>query len=130
MLTYINLDEAIQKMNDLYKADCDIYSTPIPECFDNDTAISALKELSTISIVKGESIYCDGVEFIPVYRMKEWLERLQPRNGKWIKDIERFGDNAYHCNQCGAVLEEDDLEWRNNYYCYHCGAKMEDNKDE
>ena len=25
MLTYINLDEAIQKMNDLYKADCDTY---------------------------------------------------------------------------------------------------------
>lgn len=46
--------------------------------------------------------------------------------GKWIKDIERFGDNAYHCSQCGAVLEKDDLEWRNNYYCYHCGAKMEE----
>lgn len=47
------------------------------------------------------------------------------KNGNWIKNIERFGDNAYHCSQCGAVLEKDDLEWRNNYYCYHCGSKME-----
>ena len=59
-----------------------------------------------------------------------WNLPSVPRRGKWIKDIERFGDNAYHCSQCGAVLEKDDLEWRNNYYCYHCGAKMEDNKDE
>jgi len=81
-------------------------------------------------VVKGENLYCDGVEFIPVFRMKEWVEHLQPQKGKWIKDIERFGDNAYHCSQCGSVLEKDDLEWRNNYYCYHCGAKMEDNKDE
>lgn len=58
------------------------------------------------------------------------LPPVQPRVGKWIKDIEIFGDSAYHCDQCGAVLEKDDLEWRNNYYCYHCGAKMEDNKDE
>lgn len=101
MIAYISLDEAIQKMNDLYKADCDTYGASIPECFDNDRAINALKELTTV-----------------------------PRVGKWIKNIERFGDNAYHCSQCGAVLEKDDLEWRNNYYCYHCGAKMEDNKDE
>jgi len=47
------------------------------------------------------------------------------KKGNWIKNIERFGDNAYHCSQCGAVLEKDDLEWRNNYYCYHCGSKME-----
>ena len=62
----------------------------------------------------------------------EQLPSAQPerKRGKWIKDIERFGDTAYHCDQCGAVLEKDNLEWRNNYYCYHCGAKMEDNKDE
>jgi len=81
-------------------------------------------------VVKGENLYCDGVEFIPVFRMKEWVEHLQSQKGRWIKDVERFGDNVYHCDQCGAVLEKDDLEWRNNYYCYHCGAKMEDNKDE
>lgn len=45
-------------------------------------------------------------------------------HGEWIKDIKRFGEDNYHCSVCGAVLEEDDVKWRNNYFCYHCGAKM------
>lgn len=62
-------------------------------------------------------------------RIKELPSIFQPQKGKWIKDIKKFGDNAYHCSQCGAVLEKDDLEWRNNYYCYHCGADMREGSD-
>ena len=50
-----------------------------------------------------------------------------PRKGKWIKDTKRFGDDNYHCSVCSAVLEEDDVKWRNNYFCYHCGS---DNRGE
>ena len=46
------------------------------------------------------------------------------KNGEWIKDTKRFGEDNYHCSVCGAVLEEDDVKWRNNYFCYHCGADM------
>ena len=126
MLTYINLDEAIQKMNDLYKDDCDIYGTPIPECFDNDTAISALKELSTVSIIKGESIYWEGVEFIPVYRMKEWVKRLQPQKGKWIYCRETGYGNPYghfECSVCG-----DGYGYKTNF-CPNCGADMREESD-
>ena len=52
---------------------------------------------------------------------------IEQQKGKWIKDQKRFGDDAYHCDQCGAVLEKDDIEWRNNYYCYHCGSCMKGN---
>jgi formamidopyrimidine-DNA glycosylase len=46
------------------------------------------------------------------------------KKGKWVVDKKRFGDDEYHCNQCGAILEGDALVRRNNYYCYHCGADM------
>jgi len=59
-----------------------------------------------------------------------WLDEFSTADvrenihGKWIEDIKRFGEDNYHCSVCGAVLEEDDVKWRNNYFCYHCGAKM------
>ena len=46
------------------------------------------------------------------------------KHGEWIKDTKRFGEDNYHCSVCSAVLEEDDVKWRNNYFCYHCGAAM------
>ena len=87
------------------------------DCVDRQAAIDACTDRHGICIAK--------------QRLLE-LPSAQPerKKGKWIKDIERFGDNAYHCSQCGAVLEKDDLEWRNNYYCYHCGSDMRGEKDE
>ena len=35
-------------------------------------------------VVKGENLYCDGVEFIPVFRMKEWFERSQSQKGETV----------------------------------------------
>ena len=52
MIAYISLDEAIQKMDDLYRNDCIDYGASIPECFDNDRAINALKELPTVDLDK------------------------------------------------------------------------------
>ena len=50
---------------------------------------------------------------------------LPEKRSRWIIDEKRFGDADYHCEKCGAILEGDNLVWRNNYYCYHCGAEME-----
>ena len=50
---------------------------------------------------------------------------LHYNTGRWERNEQRWGDNEWRCNQCGAVLEGDEYKWRNNYFCYHCGAKME-----
>ena len=52
------------------------------------------------------------------------------KKGKWVADEKRFGDDGYHCDQCGAILEGDTLVWRNNYYCYHCGADMRKERED
>lgn len=41
----IDRDVACQKMTALYEEDCRMYGVSIPECFDSDRAIKALKEL-------------------------------------------------------------------------------------
>lgn len=43
---------------------------------------------------------------------------------KWELNQEKYGDWNVHCDQCGAVLEDEDL--KNHYWrhCYHCGEFM------
>ena len=61
-------------------------------------------------VVKAENLYCDRVEFIPVFRMKEWIERIQPRKGEWINvypDIEPNPMFMYGiCSVCGVPVAE------------------------
>ena len=45
----------------------------------------------------------------------------EERHGKWIGR----GDDACECSECHAVIEGDEVYWRNNYFCYHCGARMD-----
>ena len=40
---YISLQEAIEKMTELFNEDVERYGVEIPECFDKDTAIKALQ---------------------------------------------------------------------------------------
>ena len=63
--------------------------------------------------------YCEDI--LEIIKKQPTVER---KKGKWVADEKRFGDDGYHCDQCGAILEGDALIWRNNYYCYHCGADM------
>lgn len=49
------------------------------------------------------------------------LPSAERKKGKWIGR----GDDAFECSECHAVIEGDEVYWRNNYFCYHCGAKME-----
>ena len=72
-------------------------------------------------VVKGENLYCDGVEFIPVFRMKEWVKRLQPRKGEWMYCRETGYGNPYghfECSLCG-----DGYGYKSNF-CPNCGADM------
>ena len=72
-------------------------------------------------VIKGEkNLYCDGVEFIPVFRMKEWVKRLQPRKGEWIKTYRNgFGNLIGYCNRCGR-------RYPVNNFCPNCGLRMEE----
>ena len=50
------------------------------------------------------------------------------RKGRWIS---RDGkDDCFECSECHAVLEGDEVYWRNNYFCYHCGADMRGEQDD
>ena len=66
----------------------------------------------------------EGLHFIEIDSRPEWclLSTFEePQKGKWI----RFGEkNNYYCSRCGAMLEENEIRWRNCYFCYHCGADM------
>ena len=46
--------------------------------------------------------------------------------GKWMAR----NDDCFECSECHAVIEGDELYWRNNYFCYHCGADMRGDSDE
>ena len=54
----------------------------------------------------------------------ENLPSAQPerKTGRWISRDGR--DDCVECSECHAVLEGDEVYWRNNYFCYHCGADM------
>lgn len=54
-------------------------------------------------------------------RCIENMPSIERKKGKWIG---RW-DDAFECSECHAVIEGDEVYWRNNYFCYHCGAKME-----
>ena len=73
-----------------------------------------------------DEIYTNGLELIPVYRVKQWLEHITPirSKGHWIETNDYF-TGAYEsidyveCSCCHA----DSLEEGN--YCPNCGAEME-----
>ena len=57
------------------------------------------------------------------------LPSAQPERkmGRWIS---RDGEeDCYECSECHAVIEGDEVYWRNNYFCYHCGADMRGGQD-
>ena len=88
--------------------------------FDTLTFPNTMEEfIERYKVVKGEkNLYYDGVEFIPIFRMKEWVGRLQPRKGKWVKTYrDGFGNLIGHCNKCRKRYPVDN-------FCPNCGADM------
>ena len=66
-------------------------------------------------VVDTEQIYSNGMEFVPIFRMKQWFEHLPSaeKTGKWIGD---------KCSVCG---EERAWYGCNPSYCPDCGCRME-----
>ena len=73
-----------------------------------------------------ESRFCRAAnEYIPMLGKPDFcpLEEAEERKkGKWISRVGR--EDCYECSECHAVIEGNEVYWRNNYFCYHCGADM------
>ena len=73
-----------------------------------------------------EHIYSNGMELVPIFRMKQWFAHKPERvRGKWKKtylDHEAFGErpSIFYCSVCNQCIA-----YPVNY-CPNCGAKMEE----
>ena len=99
--------------------------------------------MESYKVVDVEHIYSNGVEFVPINRMRQWFQHQPERKkGKWIPvtKIYKVTDGQFpqthiewvdatepdevdgvRCSECGTVY--DFIEARN--WCSECGARME-----
>ena len=74
-------------------------------------------------MVDKDHVYSNGIEYVPIFRMKQWFEHIssvQPRKGKWID----YSDEGFvECPFCHSATNcdgnKDEL-----HYCFSCGADM------
>ena len=78
-----------------------------------------------------EHVYSNGTEFVPIYRMMQWFNHVNPhefqpmRHGRWLPyqtPIETR-QSGWICNQCSGVAH--DVSNGDTDYCPNCGAKMD-----
>ena len=62
-------------------------------------------------VVDTEQVYSNGVEFVPIFRVKQWLKHSE-KHGHWIDGV--------RCSVCGELTTA--LDGR---YCENCGARMD-----
>ena len=80
-----------------------------------EEAIMAVKE------VTGMSLPWNDRHYEALQMAIKALEEPKRKKGKWISNGR---EDCYECSECHAVIEGDEVYWRNNYFCYHCGADM------
>lgn len=82
-------------------------------------------------ITDTEEVYTNGIELVPIFRMKQWFDRhpltdvVQVVHAYWIQTSAEDEDgNAYYsCSNCGS--EESHNPIVEVPYCWKCGAKMD-----
>ena len=83
-------------------------------------------------LVDTEHVYSNGIEFVPIFRMRQWFEHTKSvRRGHW-ETIEGWdGDELYRCSECGAefVLIDGTPNDNEYWYCPHCGARMDEGRE-
>lgn len=72
--------------------------------------------------VDTEQIYSNGTEYVPIYRIKQWINHNNAfvKHGKWIDPA---AEDCYRCSVCEEYthMEMPRLLY---HYCPNCGAKM------
>lgn len=72
--------------------------------------------IESYKVVDTEHVYSNGIEFVPVFRMKQWFEHKPERKkGKWI-ELDFTEAWEYRCDQCGRRSD-----FKENF-CPNCGA--------
>lgn len=76
-------------------------------------------------IIDTEEVYTNGVELVPIFRMKQWFD-CHPYNPNVIPVV--HGTWECHmsfgiCDKCGYEYNWTGTDAKN--YCPNCGAKME-----
>ena len=91
----------------------DVSQIEIPMCED------AISRQAVLEIIEREEFKGDAISEI------EKLPPItpQPKIGRWIADVDRWGDivttvNGYRCSECNAFNTDKDN------FCPNCGAKM------
>lgn len=72
-------------------------------------------------IVDSDEVYTNGVELVPIFRMKQWFEHVDTdpvKHGHWVGVDVR----VWECDVCGWIYEDDEPYYN---FCPHCGAKMD-----
>ena len=79
-------------------------------------------------ITDTEQIYTNGIELVPIFRMKQWFEHLPTADvpdrkvGKWINT-----GSGEECSKCHEIQYGYDSFRR---YCPNCGAEMGERRDD
>ena len=69
-------------------------------------------------VVDTDHVYSNGIEFVPMFRMKQWFEHTTEKTGKWLDTTKEIGWPRWTCSACGG-------DGRGDYmFCPWCGARM------
>ena len=80
--------------------------------------------MESYKVVDVEHVYSNGVEFVPIYRMRQWFQHQPERKkGKWIYTHPYSAINCSSCHHCSWSMPYEDLVKSFNY-CPNCGADM------
>lgn len=77
-------------------------------------------------IVDTEQIYTNGMEMVPIFRMRQWFEHIgnvKPIiHGEWVdKKVVSFVQVIATCSVCDKTVS---VGWNTMNYCPNCGADM------
>lgn len=98
------------------------------ECMNFPATVEEFME--QYKITDTEQIYTNGIELVPIFRMKQWFEHqttvdvMPVVHGKWIfvHPLSPDDGGAYMCSKC----EKGDWDIRpSDKFCKFCGAKMD-----
>ena len=92
-------------------------------------------------MVDTDHVYSNGVEFISILRMKQWLEHLpsaQPDIDEWCTDCKEYDSERHCCPRYNRVIREAVKEAKEErvrckdcqeFDCYGCEWKAERRTD-
>ena len=92
-----------------------------------DTVEEFMEQYKTVDT---EQIYSNGIEYVPIFRMRQWFEHKPERKkGKWIRWYEEIEDDIgteyrphCKCSECGMEYDPYTVKFIN--FCPNCGSDM------